>query len=75
MTSIPAGAPAAQDPMLHGINAAQRLIAALALHGLKLASVRGGYPVRNRGFVELGGCTAEVADALATVLEEAHEGK
>lgn len=35
----------------------------------------GGYPVMERGFVELGGCSAEVADRLAAVLEEANEGK
>ncbi|MFB7669439.1 hypothetical protein ACFC1R_36940 [Kitasatospora sp. NPDC056138] len=63
------------DPYLHGINSAQRLIAALALHGLTLPSVRGGYPVMEHGFVELGGCSAEVADRLAAALEKANEAK
>ncbi|GAA2842300.1 hypothetical protein GCM10010505_76620 [Kitasatospora aburaviensis] len=45
------------------------MIAALTLHNITLPSVRGGYPVMERGFVDLGGCSAEVANALATVLE------
>ncbi|MFC5886764.1 hypothetical protein ACFQ0M_47770 [Kitasatospora aburaviensis] len=57
------------DPYLEGINSARRLIAALTLHNITLPSVRGGYPVMERGFVDLGGCSAEVANALATVLE------
>jgi hypothetical protein len=76
MTATPAKtAGTSGDPMLHGINAAQRLIAALQLHGLRLPSVRGDYPVGDRGLVQLGGCSAEAADALALVLEQAAEGK
>lgn len=51
------------------------LIAALALHGITLPSVRGNYPVVERGFVELGGCSTHVADRLAVVLEAAHENR
>jgi hypothetical protein len=63
------------DPYLDGIDAAQRLITALARHGIVLPSVRGGHPVREQGFVELGGCSSAVADSLACALEKAYEGK
>ncbi|MEU3334624.1 hypothetical protein ACWCQ1_18400 [Streptomyces sp. NPDC002144] len=51
------------------------LIAALALHGVTLPSVRGSDPVMGRGLVELGCCSAHVADRLAVVLEAAHENQ
>ncbi|WP_055716404.1 hypothetical protein [Streptomyces torulosus] len=71
MTASPSTSAVPDDPQVHGEAAAQRLRDALALHGLVLPSVWGGAPVCGRGFVELGGCSADTADALAKVLEAA----
>ena len=60
-----------QDPYRLAIVAAERLRAALALHGIMIPSLRGSYPVRETPFVELGGCSADVAEALATLVEKA----
>ncbi len=60
-----------QDPYRLAIVAAERLRAALTLHGIMVPSLRGSYPVREKPFVELGGCTADVAEALAGLLEKA----
>jgi hypothetical protein len=60
----------ASDLMLHGITAAQRLTRALARHGLAVPHLRGSYPVRDRGQVDLGSCPAETADAIAALLEQ-----
>ncbi|MFC1402426.1 MULTISPECIES: hypothetical protein [Streptacidiphilus] len=61
------------DPYRLAIVAAERLRAALSAHGLTIPSLRGSYPSRDVPFVELGGCSAEVADALATALEKVVE--
>ncbi|MGI5530369.1 hypothetical protein ACQEVX_24180 [Streptomyces syringium] len=53
--------------------AAADLRAALARHGLVIPSLRSCEPVDHRGFVELGGCRAEVAARLAQVLDAAAE--
>ncbi|MEY9873633.1 hypothetical protein ABH931_003122 [Streptacidiphilus sp. MAP12-33] len=58
------------DPYRLAIVAAERLRNALTAHGIAIPSLRGSHPVRETPFVELGGCTAEVAEALATVLEK-----
>lgn len=58
------------DPYRISIVAAERLRKALDKHGITIPSLRGSYPVMNRPFVELGGCSSEVAEALATVLEK-----
>ncbi len=58
------------DPYRLAIVAAERLRAALAIHGLAIPSLRGSHPARDVPFVELGGCSAEVAEGLATVLEK-----
>jgi hypothetical protein len=67
--SNPAHVP--EDPETAALEAAGRLRAALEKHGVKFPSLRGGYPVAGRAFVELGGCSASVALALAEVLEKA----
>nr|WP_119590487.1 hypothetical protein [Streptomyces scabiei] len=59
------------DPQARSEASAARLREALALHGLALPSLWPGEPVNGHGSVELGGCTADVADALADVLEAA----
>ncbi|MFC1417048.1 hypothetical protein [Streptacidiphilus cavernicola] len=61
------------DPYRLAIVAAERLRAALAIHGLAIPSLRGSHPARDVPFVELGGCSAEAAEALASVLEKAAE--
>ncbi|MET9890776.1 hypothetical protein ABZZ47_11260 [Streptomyces sp. NPDC006465] len=53
-----------------GREAAERLKAALTLHGITLPSLGGGWIVSGTAMVELGGCRADVAEALALVLEE-----
>ncbi len=58
------------DPFRLAIVAAERLRAALAAHGITIPSLRGSYPVMDAPFVELGGCSADVADTLAGVLEK-----
>jgi hypothetical protein len=58
------------DPYRIAIVAAERLRNALTAHGVTIPSLRGSYPVREVPFVELGGVTAEVADALAALLEK-----
>lgn len=69
---MPPSTPAVpEDPHVHGEVAASRLREALALHGLVLPSLWRGEPVCGRGSIELGGCSAEAADALAEVLEAA----
>ncbi|MFC1408011.1 hypothetical protein ACEZCY_01810 [Streptacidiphilus sp. N1-12] len=57
------------DPYRLAIVAAERLRAALAVHGLAIPSLRGGHPAVSTPMVELGGCSADVAEALAAVLE------
>jgi hypothetical protein len=59
------------DPHRLAIVAAERLRAAMKAHGLDLPSLRGSHPVRDVPFVELGGCSADLAQSLATVLEGA----
>ncbi|MFD7235125.1 hypothetical protein ACFWAT_07425 [Streptomyces syringium] len=51
--------------------AAAHLRAALARHGLVIPSLCSSEPVNHRGFVELGGCGADVAARLAQVLDAA----
>ncbi len=58
------------DPYRLAIVAAERLRAALAIHGLAIPSLRGSQPARDVPFVELGGCPADVAERLAAVLEK-----
>ncbi|MEY9940709.1 hypothetical protein [Streptacidiphilus sp. MAP5-3] len=57
------------DPYRIAIVAAERLRKALTAHCIVIPSLHGSHPVRDTPFVELDGCTAEVAEALATVLE------
>lgn len=57
------------DPFRVAIVAAERLRSALSAHGITVPSLRGGYPCMDVPMVELGGCSATVAEALATVLE------
>ncbi|MDW8804369.1 hypothetical protein P1P68_06070 [Streptomyces scabiei] len=71
MPTSPSTPAVPRDPQAHGEAAATRLREALALHGLVLPSLWRGEPVHGHGSVELGGCTADVADALADVLEAA----
>jgi hypothetical protein len=54
-----------------GAEAARRLQAALQRHGITFPSLYGGWPVNGTPMVELGGCRADVAEALAVVLEAA----
>ena len=61
------------DPYRLAIVAAERLRSALAAHGITIPSLRGSYPARDIPFVELGGCSADVAEALAAVLEKVAE--
>ena len=58
------------DPYRLAICAAERLRAALAGHGVVVPSLRGDHPVMGAPMVNLGGCRADVADALAAVLEK-----
>jgi len=58
------------DPYRLAIVAAERLRAALAIHGLGIPSLRGSHPARDVPLVELGGCSADVAERLAAVLEK-----
>jgi hypothetical protein len=53
-----------------GAEAARRLQAALQRHGITFPSLYGSWPVNGTPMVELGGCRADVAEALAAVLEE-----
>jgi hypothetical protein len=59
------------DPYRLAIVAAERLRDALTVHGITIPSLRGSHPARDIPFVELGGCSADVAEALAAVLEKA----
>ena len=59
------------DPYRLAIVAAERLRAALAAHGIAVSSLRGSHPAIDTPMVELGGCSADVAEALAAVLEKA----
>lgn len=52
-----------------GAEAARRLAAALGAHGIVFPSLGGGWPTAGTPRVELGGCRADVAEALAEVLE------
>ena len=52
-----------------GLQAAVRLKRALEAHGIVLPSLSGKWPVNGTAMVELGGCRADVAAALADVLE------
>ncbi|MDQ0993047.1 hypothetical protein [Streptomyces sp. V3I7] len=54
-----------------GLAVAVRLKRALDAHGITLPSLAGTWPVHGMAMVELGGCRAEVAEALAVILEEA----
>jgi hypothetical protein len=58
------------DPYRLAIVAAERLRAALAGHGIGIPSLRGSHPAMTTPMVELGGCTAEIAESLAAVLEK-----
>jgi hypothetical protein len=71
-TSSGAGLPA--DPLSRSAVVAKRLKDALDLHGIGIPSVRGGMPVGNKPFIELGGCGEAAALALAEVLENASGG-
>ena len=59
------------DPYRLAIVAAERLRAALAVHGIAVPSLRGSHPAMTTPMVDLGGCSAEVAAVLAGVLERA----
>ncbi|MFE7237778.1 hypothetical protein ACWD4L_35750 [Streptomyces sp. NPDC002596] len=52
-----------------GLRTAVRLKRALEAHGITLPSLSGKWPVNGTPMVELGGCRADVAEALAAVLE------
>ncbi|MEY9841789.1 hypothetical protein [Streptacidiphilus sp. EB103A] len=58
------------DPYRLAICAAERLRAAMAGHDIVIPSLRGDHPVMGAPMVTLGGCRADVADALAAVLEK-----
>lgn len=53
-----------------GRRAAGELATALALADCKFPSLAGGYPVMGRGYVELGGVSADTAFALAQWIRE-----
>ncbi|MGW9025156.1 hypothetical protein ACWGQ5_13165 [Streptomyces sp. NPDC055722] len=75
MAQYPARKATQEDPTKTAVEAAQRLRAALLAHGIVIPSLRASSPVMGRyPFVELGGTSAEVADALSAVLEKAAEG-
>ncbi|MGW0629858.1 hypothetical protein [Streptomyces sp. NPDC002758] len=72
MEDYPAKKAAQEDPLTTAVEAAKRLRAALLAHGIIIPSLRASSPVMGRyPFVELGGTSAEVAEALAAVLEKA----
>ncbi|MFD4757861.1 hypothetical protein ACFWOJ_02875 [Streptomyces sp. NPDC058439] len=50
---------------------ADRLKRALEAHGIVLPSLSARWPVNGTPMVELGGCRADVVEALAEVLERA----
>ncbi|MGW2939296.1 hypothetical protein ACWDA7_48085 [Streptomyces sp. NPDC001156] len=52
-----------------GVRTAVRLKRALEAHGITLPSLSGKWPVSGTPMVELGGWRADVAEALAAVLE------
>jgi len=58
-------------PDLAGDVSADRLKQALLRHGLALPSLRGDTAVHGIPFVQLGGCSARLADAIAEILEKA----
>ena len=58
------------DPYRLAIVAAERLRDALSTHDIAIPSLRGGHHARDIPFVELGGCTVDVAEALSAVLEK-----
>ena len=58
------------DAFRAAIVASERLRTALYQHQLTLPSLRGGYPSSTgEPFVELGGCSANVIERLAAILE------
>ena len=61
------------DPYRLAIVAAERLRGALTAHGITIPSLRGSHPARDVPFVELGGCSAEVAESLASLLEKVEQ--
>jgi hypothetical protein len=65
-----AAVPQQPDPDQTADATAARLGAALAAHGIALPSLR-GYAFNGIPMTELGGCRAEIADAIAAVLEQA----
>lgn len=65
-----AAVPGGPDPDQVADATADRLKTALAAHGIALPSLR-GYAFNGIAMTELGGCRAEIAAALAAVLEEA----
>lgn len=75
MEAYPERAKIQGDPVRAAIEAAQRLQLALKRHDLTIPSLRGSAPVAGRPFVELGGCSAELAESLAAVLEKAQPGE
>ncbi|WP_326827354.1 hypothetical protein [Streptomyces sp. NBC_01751] len=56
------------------VRAAARLSRALKEHNIVIPSLRGTWPCNGVHMVELGGCRADVAEALAEVLEKAKLG-
>lgn len=52
-----------------GLQAAVRLKRALEAHGVTFPSLSGTWPVNGTAMVQLGGCRADVAEALAVILE------
>ncbi|WJY43263.1 hypothetical protein QT196_39070 (plasmid) [Streptomyces sp. P9-2B-2] len=60
-----------RDAHRAGATAASTLAAALARLDVVLPSLRGSHPVNGRGFVDLGGCNAELASRLAQRINEA----
>ncbi|PBC72385.1 hypothetical protein BX261_7258 [Streptomyces sp. 2321.6] len=64
-----------RDAQLDGTAAASALAAALARLGVVLPSLRGSCPVNGHGFVELGGCNAELASRLAQRINDAADAQ
>ncbi|WP_274913897.1 hypothetical protein [Streptomyces sp. WZ-12] len=66
--------PSSGDSALaQGQQAAQELASALATAGFVFPSLRGGYPVMERGRVELGGISASEVFRLAAWIRERTE--
>lgn len=63
------------EALREGAAAAEALRQALARVGVVIPSLRGDQPVVGRPMVNLGGCTAEVATALAAVATAAADAQ